>query len=104
VRGRDGRWAVIDAARLHGIRDAIAISGRRATAEDVLAVVARAYGLTDHERELVALVLEGIDTREMAQRMFISRYTVQDHLKSVLDKLGVRSRRQLLTGMFREGS
>lgn len=100
VRGRDGRWAVIDAARLHGIQDGIAISVRRATADDVLAVVARAHGLTERERELVALVLEGINTREIAQRMFISGYTVQDHLKSVFDKLGVRSRRELLTGMF----
>jgi DNA-binding CsgD family transcriptional regulator len=32
--------------------------------------------------------------------MFISRYTVNDHLKSVVAKLGIHSRRELLTGLF----
>ncbi|CAN5166080.1 LuxR C-terminal-related transcriptional regulator [soil metagenome] len=100
VRTGDGRWAIIEAARMEGLPNAIAISVHGATAEDVLALIARAHGLTARERELVALVLEGLDTRQLAERMFISRYTVQDHLKSVFDKLGVRSRRELVTGMF----
>jgi DNA-binding CsgD family transcriptional regulator len=32
--------------------------------------------------------------------MFISRYTVNDHLKSVFAKLGIHSRRELITGLF----
>jgi len=104
VRTHGGRWAVIEAARIEGIAGAIAVSVHGANAEDMLALVARAHGLSARERELVALVLEGLSTRELAERMFISRYTVQDHLKSVFDKLGVRSRRELVTGMFGEAA
>jgi DNA-binding CsgD family transcriptional regulator len=102
VRVRTGAagWAVVEAARMQGLANAIAISVHAATAEDILALIARSRGLTSRERELVALVLEGLDTRQVGERMFISRYTVQDHLKSVFDKLGVRSRRELVTGMF----
>jgi DNA-binding CsgD family transcriptional regulator len=100
VRTSGTRWAIIEAARMEGVRNAIAVSVHGATAEDILALVARAHGLSARERELVALVLEGLSTRELAERMFISRYTVQDHLKSVFDKLGIRSRRELITGMF----
>jgi DNA-binding CsgD family transcriptional regulator len=100
VRTGDGRWAVIDAARLEGAADAVVVTVRDATTAEVLALVARAHGLTARECELVGLVVEGLDTRELAGRMHISRYTVQDHLKSVFDKLHVRSRRELATGMF----
>jgi len=100
VRTGDGRWAIVEAARMDGSATAIAVTVHGATAEDVLALVARAHGLSARERELVALVLEGLDTRQLAERMFISRYTVQDHLKSVFEKLRVHSRRELVTGMF----
>lgn len=100
VRTSAARWAIIEAARMEGVAGAIAVSVHGATAEDILALVARAHGLSARERELLALVLEGLSTRELAGRMFISRYTVQDHLKSVFDKLGVRSRRELVTGTF----
>jgi DNA-binding CsgD family transcriptional regulator len=100
VRTSGARWAIIEAARIEGVGNAIAVSVHGAGAEDILSLVARAHGLTARERELVALVLEGLDTRQVAGRMFISPYTVKDHLKSVFDKLGVHSRRELVTGMF----
>ncbi|HEV2058833.1 MAG TPA: helix-turn-helix transcriptional regulator [Solirubrobacteraceae bacterium] len=100
VRTGEARWAIIEAARLEGAANAIAVTVREAGAEDVLSLLARAHGLTARERELVGLVLEGLDTRQLAGRMFISPYTVKDHLKSVFNKLGVHSRRELVTGMF----
>jgi len=100
ARTADGRWAVIEAARLEGPGQGIAVSIRPAGVEDVLGLLSRASGLTPRERELVALLVEGLDTRELAGRLFISRHTVQDHLKSVFAKVGVRSRRELVSGVF----
>lgn len=100
VRASDGRWAIVEAARLDGIADMIAVSIHAASADDVLALVSRVYGLTARERQLVALLLDGLDTRELAARMFISQHTVNDHLKSVFAKVGIHSRRELVTGLF----
>jgi DNA-binding CsgD family transcriptional regulator len=100
LRAADGRWAVVEAARLDGAGAGIAVTVRAAGIEDVLDLVCRAHGLSRRERELVALVIEGLDTRGLAERLFTSRHTVQDHLKSVFDKVGVRSRRELVSGVF----
>jgi DNA-binding CsgD family transcriptional regulator len=100
VRAADGSWAVIETARLGEPDRGIAVSVRAAGFDEVLGLVCRAYGLSNRERELVTLIAQGNDTRALAERMFISRYTVQDHLKSVFDKLGVHSRLELLTRLF----
>ena len=100
ARTPGGGWAIVEAARLDGGSDGIAVTIRPAGTDEVLDLVCRASGLTPRERELVALLVEGLDTREVAARLFISRYTVQDHLKSVFDKMGVRSRRELVSGIL----
>jgi DNA-binding CsgD family transcriptional regulator len=104
LRGADGRWAIMEAGRLDGPGGGIAVSIRAAGVEDVLRLLCRASGLTAREQELVALLVEGLDTRELAERLVISRYTVQDHLKSVFDKVGVRSRRELVSGVFAQAA
>ncbi len=58
---------------------------------------ARAHALTGRETELLELLAHGADTRTLAQQLFVSEHTVQDHLKSIFARTGARNRRTLLT-------
>ena len=55
-----------------------------------------AYGLTAREREICSEVIAGYSTADISGRLFISSNTVQDHLKSIFSKVGVRSRGELV--------
>ena len=102
VQAVDRRWVMIEAAKLEGDEGGqIAVTLRAATATETFNLLCRAYALSRRERQVVAAVVAGLDTRAITQRLFISRYTVQDHLKSVFEKTGVRSRRQLLARFAR---
>jgi transcriptional regulator of acetoin/glycerol metabolism len=48
--------------------------------------------LTDTEKSVAVLVTQGLTNREVAERLFMSRYTVDSHLRSIYRKFGVNSR------------
>ncbi|WP_245654572.1 ATP-binding protein [Streptomyces violens] len=54
-----------------------------------------AQGLTRREREVAALVREGLSNREIAERLVISKRTVDAHLEHILGKLGCSSRSEI---------
>jgi DNA-binding NarL/FixJ family response regulator len=50
--------------------------------------------LTTRELEVLALIAEGLRNAEVAERLFLSRKTVDHHVSAILRKLGVRTRAQ----------
>jgi DNA-binding CsgD family transcriptional regulator len=77
-------------------RGRVAITVQSASADALRPLLLGSYGLTRGEREVVDLALAGRSTKEMAGELVISPHTVQDRLKGVFDKVGVRSRRDLV--------
>ena len=97
VRTVDGRWAMVEAARLEGEDERrVAVTLRSPTATEMFDLLSRAYAFTSRERQLVAALATGLDTRTAAEQLLISPHTIQDHLKAVFQKAGVHSRRELL--------
>lgn len=88
----DGRWTMLDASRLD---DGVAIIVQPAPEEHLLSIVLRANGLSAREREVATLAVRGRTTREIADRLHLSPWTVGDHLKAVFEKTGVHSRGEL---------
>jgi len=101
VLGRSGTWIVVHGAALvsPGPRR-VAVIVEPAHPARISSLLMSVYGLTDREKDVTRLVLQGNATSEIAQSLFISPHTVQQHFKSIFDKTGVRSRRDLVAKVF----
>jgi DNA-binding NarL/FixJ family response regulator len=64
---------------------------------------AKIASLTDREREVIALIAEGLKNKQIGQRLFISETTVTHHLSSIFSKLDVSDRLELIIYAFRHG-
>jgi DNA-binding CsgD family transcriptional regulator len=101
VLSRSGTWVVLHGAALvaDGTRR-VAVIVEPAHPARISPLLMSAYGLTQREQEVTRLVLQGNSTTQIAERLVVSPHTVQQHLKHVFEKTGVRSRRDLVGKVF----
>jgi DNA-binding CsgD family transcriptional regulator len=93
IPGDDGWYA---ASATCTDRGNVAIIVQPASARELMPLLLRGYRLTAAERQIAELVLDGRSTKQIAAELVVSAHTVQSHLKAVFDKVGVRSRRDLV--------
>jgi DNA-binding NarL/FixJ family response regulator len=105
-----GAWAYVrkGAARAELLQAIRAVhSGRRHIPPDIAATLAervgRGAGLSAREREVLAYVRDGRTNKDVASILGISENTVNLHVKSILNKLGVASRTEAVTVALRKG-
>jgi DNA-binding CsgD family transcriptional regulator len=94
-----GVWLTLRAARIIESDKAdsdIAVTLEPTSTSDRMALFSLAHGLSKREAEIVAACARGIDTRGLAQDLFVSENTIQDHFKSIFAKTGTRTRGELL--------
>jgi DNA-binding CsgD family transcriptional regulator len=101
VPSRSGTWVVLHGAPLtSGGSTRVALIIEPAQPARIVPLLMAAYGLTEREREVTSQVLQGASTAEIAEALVVSTHTVQQHLKAIFDKTGVRSRRDLVGKVF----
>lgn len=103
VPSRSGQYVVlhgspVSGATVEGRVISVIIEGARPIV--VSDVIASAHGLTARERDVTGLAALGRSTRQIANELGISPFTVADHLKSIFSKVGVRSRSELVAAIY----
>jgi DNA-binding CsgD family transcriptional regulator len=102
LRTASGHWLVLHASRLSGqhTQGQIAVIFEVARPAEVAPLIVQAYDLSKRESEIMQLVTRGLSTAEISAELHITSNTVQDHLKAIFEKVGVRSRRALVGHLF----
>jgi DNA-binding CsgD family transcriptional regulator len=103
---RSGTLVAVHAARLHDAsgNGTIVLTIAPAAPAERSSLLLAAHGLTPAQRRVANLVLQGRTTGQIVVALGISAHTVQDHLKVVFDKVGVRSRRELVSELMHRTS
>ena len=103
VQTRSGRWLTFHGARTESRPGRVGetmVIVEPSRPQELAWLRVSAYGLSEREREVVDLVVQGASTREISRALYISEYTVQDHLSNAFDKVGVRGRRTLVKRLY----
>ncbi len=103
VRARSGRWLTLDASLTEPSADRpserVVVVGP-AQAEEIAWLTLAVFELSPREEEVVRLVVRGLASSQIAAQLYITEHTVQRHLSNIFEKVGVRSRRDLVKRLF----
>jgi DNA-binding CsgD family transcriptional regulator len=103
MQTRSGRWLTFHGAQTEsstGHEGETVVVVEPSKPQELAWLRVSAYGLSERERTIVSCVVQGASTRQIAQALYISEYTVQEHLSNIFDKVGVRGRRALVKHLF----
>lgn len=79
------------------------VNGRSAKPQLQLETTETTFGLSDREKQVLNLVVDGLSNQEIADRLFLSQDTVKTHLRHVMEKLRVSDRTQAAVKAIRCG-
>lgn len=99
ARSRDGTWLVVRGVRLDDTTALVLEPARRA---DLAPLLLGLHQLTDRERQVTQLLLQGKPTAEIARELWVTPETLRGHVKSVFAKMGVSSRPELAAQLSQE--
>ena len=87
-------WAIRAA---HAGRATLSPEAAQALVETANQLAAPGLNLTDREREVLALMIEGLNNTQIAGKLTVSPSTIKSHVSNILAKLGVASRTEAVT-------
>jgi DNA-binding CsgD family transcriptional regulator len=93
-------WITLHASKAGTADDSVAIVLERASGPQSATLRLEMHGVTPREREVATLMARGLSNPEIAAALVLSRHTVQDHIKSLFEKLDVSSRQELVARVF----
>ena len=102
IRSDDGSWLMLHAGELRsadGIERTV-ITVEPARPPDVVSIVAVGINLSARETEVLEHLIAGRSSVDIGRRLFISPYTVNDHVRHIFEKAGVHNRKELLAWLF----
>jgi DNA-binding CsgD family transcriptional regulator len=100
LRGQSGRLVRVHVSPLAGDESSVVVTVENARPDDCAAALLASYDLTKRETEIALLLCRGLTAKEIATEMVLSVHTIRDHIKSIYEKSGVRSRGELMADLF----
>lgn len=100
VRARGGEWLELQASRLGDDGQTVVVI-EPVTPAQLGSLLLDLHGLTPAQQRVTELLLRGYSTRQIVERLCLSPHTVQEHVRASFDKVGVGSRRELVSALLR---